>query len=224
MKKSLLNTGKHSSRTRSVERLIAGHGKTLPSKRPGLSEATINAMHAVVKMYQTKTKKLTTLIPSSTQCSVSKDGMSIHGDCWLIEGGGRCSAYDAMLLKQLEKTNKESYPVGSIIPYSGKPKGLKHDNSKPMLAYIPKAALDAEGEAFNYGAKKYDSWNYKNGIAVTRTISAALRHISQFLDGEDIDLESGVKHLGCARANLAIALDTLENHPELDNRYKKGKK
>jgi len=98
--------------------------------------------------------------------------------------------------------------------------GRKDDQSKPVLAYIPKAALWAEGQAFAFGAKKYESWNYKNGIAVVRTISAALRHIFQFLSGEDIDSESGVHHLGCARANIAMALDTLENHPEFDDRYK----
>lgn len=103
-------------------------------------------------------------------------------------------------------------------------KGRKDDGEKPPLAYIPKAGLYAEGMAFKHGAKKYDAWNYKQGIAITRTLSAAIRHILQFLDGEDVDVESGANHLGCARANLSMALDTLEHHPELDDRYKGGKK
>lgn len=102
--------------------------------------------------------------------------------------------------------------------------GLKHDQDKPALAYIPKAALWAEGQAFSYGAKKYEAWNYKYGINVTRTLSAAIRHIVQFLAGVEIDVESGVHHLGCARANIAMALDTLENHPEYDDRFKGEKK
>lgn len=102
--------------------------------------------------------------------------------------------------------------------------GTKYDNGKPPLAYIPKAALDAEGAAFAYGAKKYDGWNYKLGIPVTRTLSAALRHIVQFLDGEDVDSESGAHHLGSARANLAMALDTLAHHPSFDDRFKKDVK
>lgn len=101
--------------------------------------------------------------------------------------------------------------------------GTKHDQEKPTLAFIPKAALYAEGQAFAFGAKKYDSWNYKHGIKVSRTLSAALRHIMQFLDGEDNDQESGAHHLGCARANLAMALDTLANHPEMDDRFKEKK-
>ena len=126
--------------------------------------------------------------------------------------------YD-MEIEQLKKLMQPGVP----IPYHGEKKGLKHDSEKPALAYIPKAALDAEGKAFGYGARKYEAWNYRNGIAVSRTVSAALRHISQFLDGEDYDKESSAHHLGSARANLAMALDTLANHPELDDRWK-GKK
>lgn len=107
---------------------------------------------------------------------------------------------------------------------SPKKAGTKFDGEKPPLTYIPKAALWAEAMAFKHGAVKYDAWNYKKGIAITRTLGGALRHIYQFLDGEDFDSESKAHHLGCARANLAMALDALENHPEFDDRYKKEKK
>jgi hypothetical protein len=109
---------------------------------------------------------------------------------------------------------------------TSKVEGLKFDTNsqdKPPLAYIPKAGLWAEGHAFAHGEKKYGSWNYKNGINVTRTCAAAIRHIIQFLDGEDFDKESFAHHLGSARANLSMALDTLENNPEFDDRYKRNK-
>lgn len=98
--------------------------------------------------------------------------------------------------------------------------GTKNDQEKPMLAFFPKEAMWESGKAFSAGYKKYGSWNYKNGIEITRTISAALRHIFQFLDGEDIDEETGSVHLGNAIAGLAMAIDTYYNHPELDNRHK----
>lgn len=102
--------------------------------------------------------------------------------------------------------------------------GTKHDSKKPPIAYIPKAGIYAEAEAFGFGAKKYASWNYKNGLEVSRTLSAAMRHILLFLDGEDLDKESNVHHLGCARANLSMALDSLEHHPEKDDRFKGSKR
>lgn len=96
--------------------------------------------------------------------------------------------------------------------------GTKYDDSKPSLALIPRVAIEAEGHAFGYGASKYGQWNYREGIEITRLVGAALRHIYAFLDGEDLDPESGYPHLGHARAGLAMALDTLKRKPEMDDR------
>lgn len=155
------------------------------------------------KKRPTKKKDLTTSIPLSAQRTDLLAGTGI--------------AYNYSLTFTDSKSSAES--VTPPKPTEKESLGLKHDVEKPSLAYIPKAALWAEGEAFKYGAKKYEAWNYRNGIALTRTLSAAIRHIVQFLDGENTDSESGVNHLGCARANLGMALDTLENHPEFDDRY-----
>jgi hypothetical protein len=152
-------------------------------------------------------------------------GTCTQSDCLSAQVAGKCCVQLAMMPRQEEKEKLEKmleevegeFPANMGI-------GMKFDSQKPALAYIPKAALYAEGQAFAYGAKKYDAWNYRNGIAVSRTLSAALRHITQFIEGEEIDSESGVHHLGCARANLGMALDTLTNHPEMDDRFKGGKK
>ena len=48
--------------------------------------------------------------------------------------------------------------------------------------------------------------------------------VSSFLKiGEDIDTESGNSHLGHAMANLAMAIDTLHNKSQFDDRYKDNK-
>jgi len=96
--------------------------------------------------------------------------------------------------------------------------GIKYDDSKPALQYVPKAAMFAMGEAFAHGAKKYGAFNYRGGLATTRTLAAAVRHIYQFLDGENLDSESGKSHLGHAMASIAMTLDTLEKRPDLDDR------
>lgn len=105
-----------------------------------------------------------------------------------------------------------------------KNKAIKNDKSyveKPGLSYIPKEAMWELGKAMSAGAIKYDSWNYKNGLALTRTLSASLRHIYQFLDGEDFDKETKSLHLGNAMANLSMAIDTYYNHKHMDDRFKK---
>lgn len=101
--------------------------------------------------------------------------------------------------------------------------GIKHDGAKPDMTHVPIEAMWAMAEAFTYGAKKYAADNYREGLAVRRQVAAALRHIYQFLDEGDIDKESGCKHIGSAMASLAMACFTVENHPNLDDRYFKKK-
>lgn len=170
----------------------------------------MSALRAKLKS-RTKKRKLTTYDLLSIRCVALPDGTIIHSASSCIQLGGKSCAFPVTASKLEPKTSSE------------KQLGLKYDSEKPALAYIPKTALYEEGKAFVYGARKYEAWNYRNGIAVTRTLSAALRHVYQFLDGEDVDDESGATHLGSARANLAMAIDTLTNHPGLDDRFK-GKK
>lgn len=94
----------------------------------------------------------------------------------------------------------------------------KNDTGKPNLEFVPKAAMWAMGLAFSYGANKYGAWNYKGGLKVTRCLAAAVRHVYQYLDGEDLDPESGVSHLGHAMASLAMAIDMIESDKTLDDR------
>lgn len=190
--------------------VIDGPGVTSPHNKQRLGEINMSAQN-VKKSSRTKKSSSTTKSPLSMCTKASKDGMCTLPACLQARTAGLSCAVAATPSKQPESEKNESNT------------GTKHDQDKPALAYIPKAALYAEGQAFAYGAKKYDAWNYKNGIAVTRTLGAAVRHIVQFLDGEDKDAESGTHHLGCARANLAMALDTLENHPKFDDRFKGGK-
>lgn len=99
--------------------------------------------------------------------------------------------------------------------------GIKFDGDKPDMTLIPREAMLQMAEAFTHGAKKYGRHNFRGGLAISRQVAAALRHIYQFLDGENIDQESHCSHLGSALASLAMACYTLENKPKLDDRYVK---
>lgn len=97
---------------------------------------------------------------------------------------------------------------------------VKHDGQKPDLAILPLSFLAEVAKAMQYGAGKYGRDNYKSGMEVTRLLAAALRHIYQHLEGEDIDKESGNKHLGHAAASILMALETERLGTLIDNRYK----
>lgn len=100
---------------------------------------------------------------------------------------------------------------------------VKHDSAKPAVQYIPMEALFAMGEAYGYGAKKYGGYNFQlTGLEVTRCLAASVRHIFQFLAGQDNDPESGLSHLGHAMAAIGMAIYSLKNHPSKDDRFKKA--
>lgn len=103
-------------------------------------------------------------------------------------------------------------------------KGVKFDDKKPAMGYLPPLALLEVGKAFSAGEKKYGPWQYANGLSIVRCISGALRHIFQFTSGETYDKETNTHHLACAVANLLIGLNGILVDNNLDNRFQSWKK
>jgi hypothetical protein len=101
--------------------------------------------------------------------------------------------------------------------------GVKHDDGKPMFACLQPDALLELGKVAALGANKYGLHNYRKGLSVSRTIDAAFRHLIAFLKGEDNDPVDGNNHLASVAWNALTALQTLKDHPELDDRYKGDK-
>lgn len=102
--------------------------------------------------------------------------------------------------------------------------GTKNDGAKPDLTLVPTEAIFEMAKALTFGSRKYSRYNFREGMDISRPIAASLRHIYQFLDGEDIDEETQCIHLGNAMAGLSMALWLYKNRPDCDNRYKKDQK
>lgn len=98
--------------------------------------------------------------------------------------------------------------------------GNKNDGEKPNISLIPKDAIWGMANAFTYGARKYGQHNFRNGIAYTRLASACLRHLTAYLEGENVDEESGNPHLDHALASLAMLKFMDVNKPDYDDRWK----
>jgi len=73
-------------------------------------------------------------------------------------------------------------------------KGIKFDHDKPDYSLVPFGAMDEVVKVLTYGAHKYDrhNWVYVDDI---RYQAAAMRHFSAYMQGEQIDPESGIQHL-----------------------------
>jgi hypothetical protein len=95
--------------------------------------------------------------------------------------------------------------------------------NKPPLSLVPPALIIHTAMGMKNGAIKYGPYNWRDKKVQARIyIDAALRHILEWLDGEENAADSGVHHLGHAAACLGILLDAQENDCLIDDRPKKG--
>ncbi len=96
-------------------------------------------------------------------------------------------------------------------------------DTKPPLHLIPPAAEILEAVVMGLGARKYGPYNWRSSsIRATVYVAAAKRHLAQWLDGQDDDVESGVSHLAHARACLGILLDAQACQRLIDDRPPSG--
>jgi len=100
----------------------------------------------------------------------------------------------------------------------------KHDSEKPDLSLLSTIAIMKTGEVMNYGKQKYAAHNWRAGLAWSRVLAAALRHLFAYIGGDDKDSESGLSHLAHAAACVMFLLEYEETHKELDDRYKRSAK
>jgi hypothetical protein len=102
--------------------------------------------------------------------------------------------------------------------------GQKDDSSKPPMDLLDRVALEETARVLAFGAKKYAPHQWRQGLQVTRTCAAALRHIFQFLDGATLDRETNLNHLAYAMCEIMFALNASMTRPDLDDRHRKTEK
>lgn len=98
--------------------------------------------------------------------------------------------------------------------------GVKDDSGKPRMDLLPPEALFEIASVFGFGAEKYDDWNWCKGMRYGRILAACLRHVFQFLGGEDNDKESGFSHLAHAGCCIMMCLGLVMRNEGMDDRYK----
>jgi hypothetical protein len=98
--------------------------------------------------------------------------------------------------------------------------GTKHDSGKPPMSLLDTKWLTGVAEVLGFGAKKYAAHNWRKGISYSRLSDAAMRHLTAFNAGEDIDPESGLPHLHHASCCLMFLSNMAATRPDLDDRWK----
>jgi hypothetical protein len=97
---------------------------------------------------------------------------------------------------------------------------LKFDQDKLPLHLLSTEAMNQTAAVLAFGAQKYAEHNWRKGFAWSRPLSAAMRHITAFNNGEDRDPESGLSHLAHAACCIMFLLEFEKTHQHLDDRYK----
>jgi len=99
----------------------------------------------------------------------------------------------------------------------------KNDAEKLRYDLIPPEPLARVAFVYTMGARKYTDHNWRKGMAWSRVIGAAMRHLEAFRRGVSIDPKDG-QHVLASVAWCALTLMEYERtHPELDDRALDGR-
>ena len=105
-----------------------------------------------------------------------------------------------------------------------KDKALRYNAGKTQWSYLPMAEIEDLIKVLEYGATKYTKDNWKKGEYISRITDSLMRHIRAYCyEGEDIDSESGLNHIGHILANV-VFLKYNQGHPTFDDRNKSKEK
>lgn len=97
--------------------------------------------------------------------------------------------------------------------------------TKVSISKIPSAGQIETSLALSYGAVMYDPYNWREEgkkVGYMTYIDALLRHIYRFIDGEDLDPDSLVHHLGHIPAGAQVLFDAIKSGNAIDDRPPKG--
>ena len=131
------------------------------------------------------------------------------------------SADTGTITQEIMEKVKKQLEAGRLVA-AEKGSAIKFDQDKLPLNLLSTEALNQIAAVLKFGAQKYAAHNWRKGFQWSRPLAAAMRHLTAFNDGEDLDPESGLSHLAHAACCLMFLLEFEKTHPELDDRYKQN--
>lgn len=96
----------------------------------------------------------------------------------------------------------------------------RFNDGKPQWSMVDFKSLDDMVRVLEFGAKKYSRDNWKKGLKTTEIVDSMLRHIYAYLNGEDVDPESGINHTGHIMCNAMFLSHMHMFRKDMDTRGK----
>lgn len=101
---------------------------------------------------------------------------------------------------------------------------LRYNKGKLPMHLVPVTSIEGIAEVLRYGAGKYAERNWERGFEYSIPYACAMRHLTQWWKGEDLDAESGLSHMKHVLANIAMIVEFMETYPQGDDRVKRNNK
>lgn len=100
-------------------------------------------------------------------------------------------------------------------------KGDRFNDGKLRWSLLHMPSLEGAVRVLEFGANKYDDYNWTKGLSVRESSESLLRHMYSFLyKSEDNDEESGMSHIDHIIVNAMFIKYMMNNRPDLDDRHK----
>lgn len=80
-------------------------------------------------------------------------------------------------------------------------KGDRFNEGKLRWSLVHFKSLEPLVRVLEFGAKKYGDYNWQKGLDKTEILESAMRHLTDLMDGEVYDKESGLHHIGHLMCN-----------------------
>jgi hypothetical protein len=94
---------------------------------------------------------------------------------------------------------------------------LRYNQGKVQWSLVDYKSIEPMVRVLEYGCKKYAKENWKKGMPASQIIESMLRHTFKLLEGELVDPESGIEHVGHIQCNAMFLAYVLREKPEYND-------
>ena len=119
--------------------------------------------------------------------------------------------------KAFEKALQEGKSVVITEKNTDEMQALRYNQGKVEWSLVDFKSLEPMVRVLEYGVKKYARNNWKKGMPATQIIESMLRHTFKLLEGELVDPESGIEHIGHIQCNALFLSYVLSEKPEFND-------
>jgi hypothetical protein len=94
---------------------------------------------------------------------------------------------------------------------------LRYNQGKVQWSLVDYKSIEPMVRVLEYGCFKYSKDNWKKGMPASQIIESMLRHTFKLLEGELVDPESGIEHVGHIQCNAMFLAYVLREKPEYND-------